>query len=87
MPLPIAVINKKSDPTLNIDRIKSKKEILGHMQILNLETNGTLKFFKSSLAKNQENVRKMYEKNSWDPTVVNFECFSEQKQKKYDLML
>ena len=57
------------------------------MQILNLETNGTLKFFKSSLAKNQENVRKMYEKNSWDPTVVNFEGFSEQKQKKYDLML
>ena len=43
LPLSIAAINKKSDLTLNIDRIKSKKEILAHMQTLNLETNGTLK--------------------------------------------
>ena len=62
LPLSIAVINKKSDPTFNIGRIKSNKEILAHMQKLNLETNGTLKCLKSSLAKHQENAKKMYKK-------------------------
>ena len=53
------MINKKSDPTLNIDRIKSKKKKkIAHMQTLNLETNGTLTCLKSSLAKHQENVKK-----------------------------
>ena len=61
-PLSITVINKKSDPTFNIDRIKSKKEILAHMQTLNLETNGTLKCLKSSLTKHQENVKRPYKK-------------------------
>ena len=60
--LSITVINKKFDPTLNIDRMKSKKEILAHVQTLNLETNGTLKCLKSSLAKHQGNVKKMYKK-------------------------
>ena len=45
-----------------MDRIKSKKDILVHMQALNLETNGTLKCLKSNLAKYQENVQKMYKK-------------------------
>ena len=58
--MPIAVINKKSNPTLNINRIKSKKEILAHKQALNLETNGTLKCLKSSIAKHKENEKKMY---------------------------
>ena len=58
-PLSIAVINNKFDPTFNIDRIKSNKEIL---QTLNLETNGTLKCLKSGLTKHQENVKKMYKK-------------------------
>ena len=50
-PLSIALINKKPDPTFNVDRIKSKKEILAHMQKLNWETIGILKCLKSSLAK------------------------------------
>ena len=62
-PLSIAVMNKKSDSTFNIDRIKGKKEILAHIQTLNLETNGTLKCLKPSLAKHQENVKKIYKKN------------------------
>ena len=61
-PLSIAVINNKFDPTFNIDRIKSNKEILARMQTLNLETNGTLKCLKSSLTKHQENVKKLYKK-------------------------
>ena len=32
------------------------------MEKLNLETNGTLKCLKYSLAKHQENVKKMYKK-------------------------
>ena len=56
--LSITVINKKFDPTLQIDRMKSKKYILAHVQTLNLETNGTLKYLKSSLAKHQGNVKK-----------------------------
>ena len=79
-PLSIAVINKKSDPTFNIDRIKNKKEILADMLTLNLETDVTLKCLKSSLGKHQETVKKMYERNNWDPTVINFKGFSEQKR-------
>ena len=54
--LSIAAINKKSNPLLNIDRIKSEKEILAQMQTINLETNGTLKCLKSILAKHQVDV-------------------------------
>ena len=51
------------------------------MQTQNLETNGTLKCLKSSLAIHQENVKKkMYKKNNWDPTAINFKGFSEQKR-------
>ena len=50
------------------------------MQTLNLETNGTLKCLKSSLAKHQENVKKMCKKNNWDPALFNFKGFSEQKR-------
>ena len=54
LPLSIAVINKKYEPKLNIDRVTSKKEIFSAYA-----TNGTLNL-KSSLAKHQENVKKMY---------------------------
>lgn len=51
------------------------------MEKLDLETCSTLKCLKFSLAKHQKKCKeKLYKKNNWDLTVINFKDFSKGKQ-------
>ena len=74
-PITINVIDNKSNPTVTIDKIRSKKDIIAVMELVNIESTGALKVCKSRLSSYQEKTKKLYSNNKWNLHQINFrEC-------------